>query len=74
MVPELESAVRAVKNLGEIDRRKCRRHFEQYFNAERMVHDYLHIYQRLILGESPSISVSDGVLSCTKMASHNSTT
>ncbi len=74
MVPGLESAVNAVKNLGKIDRRKCRRHFEQYFNAERMASDYLNIYQRLILGESPSISVSDGVLSCTKMAAHNSTT
>ena len=74
MVPDLESAVKAVKELGEIDRRKCRRHFEQHFNAERMAHDYLNIYQRLILGESPSISVSDGVLSCTKMASHSSTT
>ncbi|MFZ0817128.1 MAG: glycosyltransferase family 4 protein [Candidatus Sulfotelmatobacter sp.] len=74
MVPDLESAVRAVKELGEIDRRKCRRHFEQFFNSERMAHDYLNIYQRLILGESPSISVSDGVLSCTKTASHSSTT
>ena len=74
MVAGQESAVKAVKNLGEIDRRKCRIHFEQYFNAERMAHDYLNIYQRLILGESRSISVSDGVLSCTKMAAHNSTT
>lgn len=73
MVPGLDGAVKAVKNLGDIDRRNCRRHFEQYFNAERMAHDYLNIYQRLILGESPSISVSDGVLSCTKMAVHNST-
>ncbi len=74
VVPDLERAVKAVKELGEIDRRECRRHFEHHFNAERMAHDYLDIYQRLILGESPSISVSDGVLSCPKMASHNSTT
>ena len=74
MVPDLESAVRAVKELGEIDRRKCRRHFEQHFNAERMAQDYLNIYQRLALGESSSITVSDGVLSRTKIASHNSTT
>lgn len=74
MVPGLESAVNAVQSLGEIDRRKCRRHFEQHFNAERMANDYLNIYQRLILGESPSISIADGVFSCTKIAAHNSTT
>lgn len=59
MVPGLESAAKAVKNLEEIDRRKCRKHFEQYFNAERMAHDYLNIYQRLTLREPPSISVMD---------------
>jgi glycosyltransferase involved in cell wall biosynthesis len=74
IVPDVDGAVRAVKRVGEIDRNKCRAHFEQFFDAERMAHDYLNIYQRLILGESPSISVSDGVLSCAKMASHNSTT
>jgi hypothetical protein len=44
--PDLEGAVRAVTRLGEIDRRKCRRYFEQHFNAERMARDYLTIYQR----------------------------
>jgi hypothetical protein len=28
----LEGAVKAVKRLGEIDRRKCRRHFDQHFS------------------------------------------
>jgi glycosyltransferase involved in cell wall biosynthesis len=74
VVPYLEGAVKAVKRLGEIDRRKCRRHFEQHFNAERMAQDYLHIYQRLVRGESSSITVSDGVLSWMKMASPSSTT
>jgi hypothetical protein len=64
----LEGAVKAVKRLGEIDRRKCRRHFEQHFNAERMALDYLTIYQRLIRGESSSITVSDDVLSWMKVA------
>jgi len=74
IVPDLEGAVKAVKRLGEIDRRKCRRHFEQYFNAERMAQDYLNIYQRLVRGKSSSITVSDGVLSWMKMASPRSTT
>jgi glycosyltransferase involved in cell wall biosynthesis len=68
IVPDLEGAVKAVKRLGEIDRRKCRRHFEQHFNAERMAQDYLNIYQRLVRRESSSITVSDGGLSWTKTA------
>jgi glycosyltransferase involved in cell wall biosynthesis len=74
VVPDLEGAVKAVRRLVEIDRRKCRRHFEQHFNAERMAQDYLNIYQRLVRGESSSITVSDGVLSWMKMASPSSTT
>ena len=74
IVPDLEAAVKAVKRLGEIDRRKCRRHFEQHFNAERMAQDYLNIYQRLVRRESSSITVSDGDLSWIKMASPSSTT
>ena len=74
IVPDLEGAVKAVKRLGEIDRRKCRRHFEQHFNAERMAQDYLNIYQRLARRESSSITVSDGDLSWIKMASPSSTT
>ena len=68
IVPDLEGAVEAVKRLGEIDRRKCRRYFERHFNAERMAQDYLTIYQRLVRRESSSIPVSDGVLSWMKMA------
>jgi glycosyltransferase involved in cell wall biosynthesis len=68
IVPDLELAVKAVKRLGEIDRRKCRRYFEQHFNAERMAQDYLNIYQRLIRRESSSITVPDGILSWMKTA------
>jgi glycosyltransferase involved in cell wall biosynthesis len=74
VVPDLEGAVKAVKRIVEIDRSKCRRHFEQHFSAERMAQDYLNIYQRLLRGESSSITVSDGVLSWMKMASPSSTT
>jgi glycosyltransferase involved in cell wall biosynthesis len=74
VVPDLESAVQAVKRLVEIDRKKCRRHFEQHFNAERMSREYFNIYQRLVRRESSSITVSDGVLSWMKMAPPSSTT
>jgi glycosyltransferase involved in cell wall biosynthesis len=74
LVQNLEGAVKAVKKLEEIDRRKCRCYFEQHFTAERMAQDYLNIYRRLVRSKSASIPVPDGVLSCMKIASHNSTT
>jgi glycosyltransferase involved in cell wall biosynthesis len=74
IVPDLDSAVKAVNRLGEIDRMKCRRHFEQHFDAERMAEDYLNIYQRLVQRESSPLAASDGVLSWMNVRSHNSTT
>ncbi len=74
IVPDLESAVRAVGKIAEIDRRKCRRHFERYFCAERMAQDYLTIYERLARGERISSTVSDGELSWIKLAPPSNTT
>ena len=72
IVPDLEGAVRAVERIGEIERKKCRLHFEQHFNAQRMAQDYLNIYQRLARGESSSSAVFDGASSW--MASPSNTT
>ena len=74
IVPDMAGAVRAVKNLGEINRAKCRRYFEQHFDAERMAKDYLTIYQRLARRKSPLTTTPDGVLNWTNMASPSSTT
>jgi glycosyltransferase involved in cell wall biosynthesis len=74
VVPNLEGAVKAVKRIEEIDRKKCRQYFEQHFDAERMAKDYLTIYQRVVLRKTSMITASDGVLSWTNMPSHHSTT
>ncbi|HXP40220.1 MAG TPA: glycosyltransferase family 4 protein [Candidatus Acidoferrales bacterium] len=74
IVANLESAVKAVKRIGEIDRRKCRKHFERHFGAERMAQDYLNIYQRLTRRKSSSTAVSDGVLSWMKLETPSNTT
>jgi len=74
VVPNLEGAVKAVKRIEEIDRKKCRHYFEQHFDAERMAKDYLTIYQRVVLRKTSMITASDGVLSWTNMPSHHSTT
>ncbi len=74
IVPDLESAVRAVGPIGDIDRRKCRQYFERHFGAERMAKDYLKIYERLARGERMSSAVSNGELSWIKLASPSNTT
>lgn len=61
LVNSAESAAEAVGRLSEIDRSRCRHTFEERFSAERMAHDYLAIYQKLIGGEPEPLAISDGV-------------
>ena len=74
IVPDADGAVRAVKKLGEIKRAKCRRYFEQHFDAGRMAKDYLTIYERLVRQKSSPANDPDGVFSWTNIASPNSIT
>ena len=53
---DVEQAAAAVGRLGELDRRATRAHVERHFSAERMVDDYLHLYQRL-LGQELGLDV-----------------
>jgi glycosyltransferase involved in cell wall biosynthesis len=73
IVPDLEGATKAVKRIGEIDRKNCRRHFERHFCVERMTQDYLNIYQRLARRKSTP-TVSDGALSWMNLTSPSNTT
>jgi glycosyltransferase involved in cell wall biosynthesis len=56
-----EEAARAVARISEIDRKRCRRRFEERFTVRRMTEDYLALYERLVKGQSGSIAVRDGV-------------
>jgi glycosyltransferase involved in cell wall biosynthesis len=47
IVEALEDAVKAVRRLPELSRRRCREVFEQRFTATRMAHDYVQVYERL---------------------------
>lgn len=38
----------AVRRVGEIDRRRCRRAFEERFTAERMAKEYVQLYEGMI--------------------------
>jgi glycosyltransferase involved in cell wall biosynthesis len=74
LVHNVEEAARAVKNLSRIDRRKCRRVFEDRFSVKRMTQDYLTIYDHIVKQEPESITLTDGDLSWTKLAPPSSTT
>jgi glycosyltransferase involved in cell wall biosynthesis len=43
-----EDAVEAVRRLGALDRKRCRRVFEERFTASRMADDYLEAYRSLV--------------------------
>ena len=47
----IERAVAAVGRLGELDRKAARSHVERHFSAERMVDDYLRLYQQVLAQE-----------------------
>jgi glycosyltransferase involved in cell wall biosynthesis len=48
IVNDIDAAVRAVARVKEIDRRTCRRVFEERFDAARMARQYVEIYKRAI--------------------------
>lgn len=48
LVSNVEEAVDAVQELSRIDRSACRRFVEENFSVERMVNDYLNVYERIL--------------------------
>jgi len=45
---DTDAAVAAVDRILELDRSAVRAHVERHFSAERMVDDYVHLYERLL--------------------------
>jgi glycosyltransferase involved in cell wall biosynthesis len=48
MVESLEEAVRAVKKVARLSRKRCRTVFQERFSAARMVSDYVTVYRQLV--------------------------
>ena len=74
VVHNVAEAAAAVRNLSAIDRRKCRRAFEERFSAKRMAHDYLSIYDRITKPAPESLALTNGDLSWMKLAPPSNTT
>jgi glycosyltransferase involved in cell wall biosynthesis len=47
VVESVPEAVKAVGRLNQLNRRECRRVFEERFTDGRMASDYLRVYERL---------------------------
>jgi glycosyltransferase involved in cell wall biosynthesis len=52
LVNHVDEAVEAVARIEEIDRAACRRRVERHFTADRMIHEYLQVYE-MILSSRP---------------------
>ncbi len=44
----VEGLIEAVKRIGEIDRRACRKHVEENFTVEKMVENHVNVYKKII--------------------------
>jgi glycosyltransferase involved in cell wall biosynthesis len=44
----LDGMTTAIQHISDIDRRQCRRSFEERFTVGRMAQDYLHVYERVL--------------------------
>jgi glycosyltransferase involved in cell wall biosynthesis len=51
IVNNQEDAVKAVRNIGLLDRQECRKVFDERFTSARMAGDYLRIYSRALESE-----------------------
>jgi glycosyltransferase involved in cell wall biosynthesis len=48
LVDNMEAAIEALTRIKEIDRAACRRHVERHFTVDRMVDDYIGIYEMIL--------------------------
>jgi len=48
LVNTVDEAIAAVSRIGDIDRAGCRRHVERHFTTERMVDEYIAVYEKIL--------------------------
>jgi glycosyltransferase involved in cell wall biosynthesis len=60
IVYSVDAAVAAVPRARELDRRQIRQRFEKRFTAERMAHDYLRVYDKVLSAQGYGAAGPDG--------------
>jgi len=48
LVGNVDEAIQAVARIKNIDRADCRGHVERHFTVERMIDEYIHVYEMII--------------------------
>ncbi len=48
LVNDVEAALQQLKDIPRIDRTQCRRWVEEHFTQDRMVEEYINVYQKLL--------------------------
>jgi glycosyltransferase involved in cell wall biosynthesis len=66
IVNSRDEAVRAVQRVEGLDRRRCRRVFEDRFTADRMARDYVGVYEKLIGSAETKLTASAAMAGLTE--------
>ncbi|MFO7559530.1 MAG: glycosyltransferase family 4 protein [Desulfobacterales bacterium] len=48
LVGNVDEAIDAFARIKEIDRATCRRHVERHFTVDRMIHEYINVYEMIL--------------------------
>ncbi len=51
LVDSVEQAIERVARIQEIDRAACRCHVERHFTVDRMIDEYIHVYEMMLRGK-----------------------
>jgi glycosyltransferase involved in cell wall biosynthesis len=60
VVDDMDAAVDAARRVAEIDRRRCRRVFEERYSVERMARDYVRLYRAVMRAMPPRLQEDTG--------------
>lgn len=60
VVDSLQDAIEATRRVHHLNRRRCRAVFERRFNVTRMAMDHLGIYETLLAGRTPDLTLVPG--------------
>ncbi len=53
LVDNVDEAIEAVAHINEIDRAVCRRHIQQHFTVDRMIKEYIQVYEMILGSKQP---------------------
>jgi glycosyltransferase involved in cell wall biosynthesis len=62
IVDNIDDAVKAVRNAGQLSRADCRASFEERFDAACMASNYERVYQRLVHGPYPGMGIAESAV------------